>query len=443
MITEISRRILGITVLCFSLLSAWGQNSITLQDAINLTLENNYGIRISALDQEIARNNNTWGAAGRLPRLDFNINGSRFQSGNPGSFVPQRTNVALSPNLNWTLFDGYRIQANKARLEELERLSYGNAAIIIENNLQAVILAYYQGLLAQEQLEVLQQVLKTSRERLAYESYKTELGTSGSFDLLQFKNALLTDSANVLSQEVVLKNSMRSLKLIMGVEMETEVLLRDPLQENFPSLSWEPLLEKMLSDNNNLKNQYINNNILREDVRVARANLYPTISMNGGITWSAGRLQLINRDPNTAENMPFVFANITAFDFSAGLTIAFNLYDGGNTRRLIENARINERIGRLQQEELERSLENDLIITYDQYQSRRELLLIQLASVENSRQSLEMSKDRFENGLINSLDYRNIQLQYLNAQFAKFQALRNLKESETELLRLSGALLKE
>ncbi|MEL6251659.1 MAG: TolC family protein [Bacteroidota bacterium] len=438
-----SRRILIALILCLSIMGALGQNSITLQDAINLTLENNYGIRISALDQEIAKNNNNWGAAGRLPRLDFNVNGSRFQSGNPGSFVPQRTNVALSPTLNWTLFDGYRIQANKSRLEELERLSYGNAAIIIENNLQAVILAYYQGLLAQEQLEVLLQVLKTSRERLEYESYKTEIGTSGSFDLLQFKNALLTDSANVLSQEVVLKNSMRNLKLIMGVEMETEVILRDPLQENFPSLNWEPLLEKMLSDNNNLKNQYINNNILREDVRVARANLYPTISMNGGITWSAGRLQLINRDPSTAENMPYVFTNVTAFDFSAGLTIAFNLYDGGNTRRLIENSRINERIGKLQQEELERSLENDLIITYDQYQSRRELLLIQLASVENSRQSLEMSKDRFENGLINSLDYRNIQLQYLNAQFAKFQALRNLKESETELLRLSGALLKE
>ncbi|MDW3647916.1 MAG: TolC family protein [Bacteroidia bacterium] len=438
-----SRRILIVAIFCLSFCGAFGQNSISLQDAINLTLENNYGIRISALDQEIARNNNNWGAAGRLPRLDLNVNGSRFQSGNPGSFVPQRTNLGVSPSLNWTLFDGYRIEANKARLEELEKLSYGNAAIIIENNLQAVILAYYQGLLAQEQLEVLQEVLKNSRERLEYESFKTEIGTSGSFDLLQFKNALLTDSANVLSQEVVLKNSLRNLKLIMGVEMETEVILRDPLQENFPPIDWDPLLEKMLSDNNNLRNQYINNNILREDIRIARANRYPTISMNAGTTFSTGQLQLINRDPNTAETMPFVTRNVTAFDFSAGITIAFNLYNGGNTRRLIENARINERIGKLQQEDLERSLENDLIITFDQYQSRRELLLIQLASVENSRQSLEMSKDRFQNGLINSLDYRNIQLQYLNAQFAKFQALRNLKESETELLRLSGALLRE
>lgn len=414
----------------------FGQSSLSLQEALDLTLANNYGIRIADMNSEIAENNNTWGAVGRLPRIDFNVNGSGFKSANPGSFVPQRINAGASPSITWTVFDGYRMEANKARLTELQDLSLGNAALVVENNLQAVILSYYQTLLAQEQLNVLTEVLDNSTERLSYETYKKELGTSGSFDLLQFKNAVLTDSANVLSQKLALNTSMRNLKLLMGVAHEMNFSLGDPLKETFDELDWDPLLEKMLADNNNMKNQYINSNILREELRIARGALMPTVSLNLGTTYSVGQIQRLTQDG--VANI-----NVSAFDYSAGISIAFNIYNGGNTRRLIENAEINQVIGKLQEEELVRSLKNDLFEIYDQYESRRALLGIQLDNVENSRQSLEMSKDRFQNGLINSIDYRNIQLQYLNAQFSKFQALRNLKESETELIRLTGGLIRE
>lgn len=430
------RIIFSLSFLCLLSQGLFAQSAISLQEAIDLTLANNYGIRIADMNSQIAENNNTWGAAGRLPRIDFNVNGNGFKSANPGSFVPQRINLGASPSINWTVFDGLRMEANKARLAELQDLSLGNAALVVENNLQAVILAYYQNLLAQEQLNVLQEVLDNSTERLAYESYKAELGTSGSFDLLQFKNAVLTDSANVLNQELALKTSMRSLKLLMGVAPEMNFTLSDPLKESFRALDWDPLLEKMLSNNNNMKNQYINNNILREELRIARGALMPTVSLNLGTTYSIGQIQRLTQDGTAT-------INVSAFDYSAGISIAFNIFNGGNTKRLIENAEINQVIGKLQEEELERSLKNDLFEIFDQYESRRALLGIQLINVENTRQSLEMSQDRFQNGLITSLDYRNIQLQYLNAQFSKFQALRNLKESETELIRLTGGLVRE
>ena len=419
------------------------QQVLTLERAIEKTLENNYGIRLAEMNVEIARNNNDWGVAGRYPRLDLNVNVSGFKSGNPGSFVPQRLNGGLSPNLSWTVFDGFRVIANKARLEKLEELSMGNAALIVENNLQAVVLAFYQALLAREQVKVLKEVLSGSRERLDYESYKKELGSTGTFEILQFRNAVITDSSNLILQRMALVNAKRNLNLLMGEEVTIDYSLSGDVNEDFRNFLWNDLLDKMLSSNQNLQNQYINNHILREEVRIAQAGLFPTVSLSAGTTYSLGRLQLRNRDPETAEVQPFVATNVSAFDYSAGLSISFNLFNGGATRRQIETARINERISEVQIEELELALKNDLLIVFDNYQTRRQLLALQTENVTNASTNLDMADERFQSGLINSLDFRTIQLQYLSAQLSRFQALRDLKESETELIRLTGGLVKE
>ena len=442
----IMKRIL-FTCLLFAFIFGFGgiqaQQMLSLEKAIEKTLQNNYGIRLAEMNVEIARNNNDWGVAGRYPRVDLNLNVSGFKSGNPGSFVPQRLNGGLSPNISWTVFDGFRVIANKARLEQLEELSVGNAALVVENNLQAVVLAFYQALLAREQVKVLEEVLDGSRERLDYESYKKDLGSTGTFEILQFRNAVITDSSNLILQRMALVNAKRNLNLLMGEEVTIPYTLSGNVNENFSDFAWQDLLDKMKSSNQNLQNQYINNHILREEVRIAKAGLFPTVSLSAGTTYSLGILQLRNRDPETAEAQPFVSTNVSAFDYSAGLSISFNLFNGGITRRQIETARINERIGDLQTEELELALTNDLLIVFDNYQIRRQLLALQTENVSNARTNLDMAGERFQSGLINSLDFRTIQLQYLSAQLSRFQALRDLKDSETELIRLTGGLVKE
>ncbi|MEM8569242.1 MAG: TolC family protein, partial [Bacteroidota bacterium] len=67
--------------LLFISLSAvsFGQEIMTLESAIDLALENNYGIKIARSNQKIAENNSTLGNAGFLPvvTLDANQNNSQ------------------------------------------------------------------------------------------------------------------------------------------------------------------------------------------------------------------------------------------------------------------------------------------------------------------------------------------------------------------------------
>jgi outer membrane protein TolC len=61
--------------------------------------------------------------------------------------------------------------------------------------------------------------------------------------------------------------------------------------------------------------------------------------------------------------------------------------------------------------------------------------------VENARRNLEIGEERFRGGLINSFDYRTIQLSYINASQSQLNAYFNLKNTEIELMRLVGALV--
>ena len=211
--------------------------------------------------------------------------------------------------------------------------------------------------------------------------------------------------------------------------------MTDPIQEEFDVYALEDLERKMLSTNSNLRNQYVTNHILRQDIRLARANLYPTVGLTGGVTFGAGRIERsFGAEP---------IQTFSAFDFTAGLSISFNLFNGGNVRRQIENARINERIGQVQENQLKETLANDLQVAFDNYTVRREILSIQNAAIDNARTNLNLAQERLGNGLINSLDFRTIQNQYRNAQLSRIQALFNLIDSETELIRLTGGLIQE
>lgn len=422
--------------------SLLAQEPLSMSEAVGRGLNNNYAIQIAALDQAVASNNNDWGAAGRWPTLSFSLPGTFNRSQNPGSFLAGRQNLNGNLALDWVLFDGFAIQANKARFALLEEQSAGNAAVIIENNVQAIVLAYQNVLLAESQLSVLEEVLESSKEREAYESYRKDLGTGSSFELLQFQTAVLTDSTNVISQLLNVRNARRNLNLLMGDAPDKVFAFTDSLATNYQMYDLADLESRMLESNNSLQNQYLNQRLRAEDTRLAKAALYPTVGINANANYSYGVVNLRNRDPDTQVEMPIIPNQVSAFDYTAGFTIRFNLYNGGNVKRQIENAQINQEIALLQKDELALNLKNELSVQFDNYRARRELLALQSENQRLAQANLDMASERFSNGLINSLDYRTIQLQYLNAQLGRLTALRDIKESETEIIRLIGGLIR-
>jgi outer membrane protein TolC len=130
-------------------------------------------------------------------------------------------------------------------------------------------------------------------------------------------------------------------------------------------------------------------------------------------------------------------------DYYANFTLSFNLFNGGNVRRGIKNARISEQIGQLETDELEISLSNLMKTDFDLYEIRKQLYLVSIANLESASLNMEISTEKFRSGAINSFNFRDVQVIYLRAAASKYQAIFNLIDIQTELLRLSGGIISE
>ncbi|MER3328747.1 MAG: TolC family protein, partial [Candidatus Kapaibacterium sp.] len=146
MIKNIVFILLVIPVLMFA------QTDLSLQQAIERTLQNNYNIQIVKKDLQIADNNIILGIAGFLPSVDaaasfrFSAedNETRTSQGTFPGNDNQVTNKSASVTLGWTLFDGFAMFARYDRFEELKDLNSIALQLEIETRLQELFNTYYQ-----------------------------------------------------------------------------------------------------------------------------------------------------------------------------------------------------------------------------------------------------------------------------------------------------------
>ena len=429
--------ILTFTAVLFSI-NGYSQESLSLADAIQIGLKNNFQIQISGLNTEIAERNNNWLEAGALPSISVSAsqNNNWSENNNPTSFIQgkfQTNSVTYGADLNWVLFGGFKVKITKDKLQQLEEQSIGNGAVVVENTVQSIILGYNNALLQKEKLSTLQKLVEVSADRFRYMESKKELGSASTFDLLQTKNALLTDSTNYLLQELAYKNALRNLNMLMAIDVEKEYELSDNLQLPLSAYEIDGLKAKMLSNNQTLKNQYINQEILRKDKQLARAGLFPVISFGSGL----------NQNVSGFSNDQFSSSGNESFSYYANFTLSWTLFNGNKTHRAFQNMKIQEEIALLTTDEMKLTLTNELITAYELYAARKTIFNLSEESLNTAEMNMNIAKEKFKSGSINSFEYRDIQNAYLNTAMTRLEAMYNVIDTHTDLTRMTGGIIEE
>ncbi|MCK4889665.1 MAG: TolC family protein, partial [Candidatus Aminicenantes bacterium] len=350
----------------------------------------------------------------------------------PDERVEYRSNFLL-PNLNlrWTLFSGFSISITKKKFELLNNLSEGNSAVIVENTIQGIILSYYKVLLEKEKVKVLSELKKLSGDRMNYVNIKKELGAISTYEALQSKIAFLNDSAGLAAQQINYRNAKRSLNLVLGEGTEKEYKPTDQFSVEMENYELSDLRNKMLSNNKTLKNQYINLQILKRDLSLSKSPLFPSVSLNGGINGSRAGFKY--------SGIPEIVSK--SYDYYVNMSINWTLFNGGKVKTAIKNAKISEKIGNLKLDEMKFILDNTLLSLYETYNLRKELLRLADESLKSASLNLKISFDKYKSGSINSFNYRDVQLMYLNAALSKLQAIFNIIDSRSELMRITGGMI--
>ena len=444
------KKIAFLLILNSSFWTLIAQENLSLAKAIEMGIANNYQIEIAKQSLRITENNNNWANAGRYPRVDLNLNSRNGYTNakNPGFLIKQSIlNGGITPSIDavWTVFDGKKIKINKQQLEELQNQSAMDLELSIENTIQAVTLAYYQALIQEEQLKTLREVLALSKDRIAYQEVRKEFGQAGKFDLLQTQDAYLNDSTSILIQENNVTTAYRNLNLAMGIDdLSKKYSLIDGLAYEPTVYEYKALEKALFANNKSLQSLLINRELASINTLFQESFKYPTINLASGLIYD-----LAGSDGSQTiafgEQAPFdneIGGLGKTFNYYFNISANYNLFDAGAKRRNIENAKVQESIAQLNIAQLKRSLANQLQNTLANYNNQLNLVKLTENLIENARQNLTIAEERFRGGLINSFDYRNIQLAFVNASQARLNTIFNLKNTETELMQLTGKLLK-
>jgi outer membrane protein len=426
------------SVIAFLILgTAYNSNAQTLDSLINLALSNNYQIQILKNQETIAANNNTWGIAGRLPSIDIGagVNSSfsssklSFSDGTErvGSFA-NNTNINASILANWTIFDGFRVQATKEKLNYLEQLGQEDVKFYIEQTVSDIVAAYFQLVYENQVLKNYQESLDISSLRMQIEAKRREVGAAKGIDYGLALVDYQLDSIRILQQLNTIESIEIELNRVLNIDLENHFALDSIFSlEILPSK--DSLLSGIKSNNKQLQLERLKELLAETDVRIAKADRYPRINIFAGYeyTQSFSELGFVESSRNLGP----------AF----GINISYNLFNGGATKKNVANSALLVESANLTRADVNLSLDAAVLNLYNQYASLQNRMALATQNIQVMESIYASAEEQLRRGAINGLDFRTIQLNLLNTELSLIQLQFLIKSVEVNINRLSGSVV--
>lgn len=421
----------------------FAQEIYDLHRVLETGLERNYGIRIIRNEQEITKNNATLGNAGMLPAIDVSagysgslmntdqtlIDGSK---NNRADIFNQGANVGI--NLNWTVFDGFKMQATYDKLKEFERIGEISTRLSVENLISTLTAEYYNYIRQSLRLKNLRYAVSLSKERLRIVEERYNIGSMSRLDLQQARVDFNADSSNLIKQYEVVNTSAIVLNQLMALEnVAQKVFVNDTVIETNLFMDQETLWKKTVEANTQLLLAAKDKRLSELDLKSYQSRNYPYLRLNGGYGYT---LNLYDNNSSTSVDKQ----NSRGFNY--GITLGFTIFDGMNRKREQKNARIAIQNKELEYEQMELSLKADLANMWMAYQNNLELLSLEKENLGAARQNYEIAMERYKLGDLAGIEIREAQNNLFEAEERLLQAQYNTKLCEISLLQISGQVTK-
>ena len=442
---KLNKKTIFIVVL-LSTLQVFSQKFLTKKEALKITLENNFGIKIASNNVKVAKNNSSIYNSRFLPTATLNSGADYRRNNQSLTFTDRNTgnDSEISGNgvvsktynatlgINYVLFDGLGRKYNYKQLKETYNLTELQAKETIENTYLQLFTAYFQIARLSENTKNLQEALTISKRRLQRAKYQYDYGQSTKLEYLNAQVDVNNDSITLISAKLQLINAKRGFNVILG--QQKEIAYEVETKVDFDKiLNYNDLEDKTLK-NNSLLNQNQKNLAISEfNLKVNKANYLPTLGFNASYGF--------NRTENENLINPFGAKLITSDGLNAGINLTWNIFDGGVRKTRVANAKIAIENQQLLLAQQKITIENNLKNTWDNYQNQLFILKAQETNVLTTQNNFDRTQERFKLGQISSVEFRQAQINLINAKTALNNAKYDAKLIELQLLQLSGDIL--
>ena len=412
------------------------QEKLSLEQAVQIALENNFDIKLTKNNVEQAKNNFNRANAGMLPVVTGNFSTNNTVSNTKqtlSSGVTQERNGARNSNLvygpviNWQVFDGFQMFARYDRLKELELLGEANLKLTIQNTLADVINNYYDLVSQQQQIKALNEALTISQLRLKNSNNRFKIGKAAKLEVLAASVDLNTDTTNLLRQLDLYRSTKIKLNELLAREIKTDFVVSDSIIIG-NNLQFADLQSSASQLNPNLQTALINRRIAEINLKQVKANRYPVINLNSGYNFNQSTSELGFARTSTGRGLNY------------GLTASVNIFNGYLQKRNEKNASLEIENSRIQYDKVNQNIVSQLTSLYQTYQTNLELVRLEQENLAVAKQNMDITLEKFKIGSVAPLEFREAQRNYINANARFTNSQFEAKLAEIALLQLSGKL---
>lgn len=420
----------------------FAQNKLTIEQAIAATIENNYDIQLLRNDSSSYALDKSYAKAAFLPRLNastglvFNNNNQKQKLADgtkrQGNGL-RSTNLTGSVQLNWTVFDGFKMFATRDKLNEFVKLGELNIKNQVINSVATVINNYYNIVRQKQQLKAIEEQMSINEERVKLAEKKFSVGLGAKPDILQGKVDLNAQKAARLKQQTLIDQLKEQLNQLMNVELNTRYEVEDSIVFKDEIILGD-LVSSVEATNPQLLLIKKNIDIGKLTLKEKKADRYPVVSINSAYNYSKTNNQTV------INSFTALYTRNNGFNYGIGVSIPiFNNY---NVKRQIQQAQLDIDYLNISYKNQKAKIDLGVINAFKDYDLQKKTLALEEENILLAKENVYIALERLRLGISTYLELRETQKSLELAYDRLIAARYNTKLAETELLRLKGDLVK-
>ncbi len=347
-----------------------------------------------------------------------------------------------------TLFNGYQLQ-NLVKQNNVQ-LAVGKKDLeVINNNISlAVANAYLQILLAEEQLQTTIKQKEITEAQLLRAKLLYEAGKMSRSSVVNIEAQLAGDDlAIVLSQNNV-RSGYAQLTTLIQAENYSSFLIDKPNINAERSLTVSEItevLEKAQSQMPEVEREKLKMQTAMLGMKISKGAYYPKLSLIAGLNtvYSESRIEYVNQRLNekrvgyTEVSREYVLAPFYEYDTKVSpfgtqlkdnfgqnisLSLSVPIYNNSRVKNNVKISTMNYEISKMLLDNTLSQLKNDVIQAYANWESAKARFTSSLQNEKAQKLNFDFTKERFDAGLLNSVELLNAKNLWSTAQGNTIQA---------------------
>jgi outer membrane protein TolC len=264
--------------------------------------------------------------------------------------------------------------------------------------------------------------------KIIYNKYKQ--GTVSEYEWIRADVQARNAMTNVVTSENAVNLAKLQLKMLMGIDMYTEIMTDEKLSD-FEAVMYAEVLKldtTQLVKNSDLKQFEIQKKQLAQSEKIHKASLLPTLAANLNYQYMSYADDTITF---TKDQRWFPTSTL-------GVQLSVPLFQGGAKYNKSRQLKIQKEEMELQKENLYRSLQLQAINYMNNIKNSLKKIESNKEGLRQADKALSISQKMYEVGMGTYLDLNNADLAYINAGLSYNQSVFDYLSAKADLEKLLG-----